>query len=139
MNLHESVLRDLPLGGVIWMPASGQSLWPFVLDGDVLRVERATEAQLQLGEVAVVKLASGVLIAHLVETVAPLQTASSVGVIDSLPLEALGRVTALRRNGVVVPLVPVTRSVLRWVPTTARWLRRFPAARSVVRALRGKR
>lgn len=138
-ELHESLLRGLAPGAVMWLRASGNSLWPLLRDGDSLRVERTDEASLRVGEVAVVKLPGGVLAAHLVASRAPLQTASSVGVLDPQPLEALGRVTGYRRAGVVHEWPAVGRWVLRWVPPTSRVLKRLPLLRRVVHWLRPAR
>jgi hypothetical protein len=137
MDVHEALLRGLAPGAVMWLRASGNSLWPLLLDGDSLRVERTSEASLRLGEVAVVKLPRGVLAAHLVASLAPLQTSSSVGVLDPLPLEVLGRVTGFRRAGVVREWPQAGRLLLRWLPASARALKHLPLARRAVRLLRG--
>lgn len=133
-DVHERLLRGLRAGEVMWLRASGNSLWPLLRDGDSLRVERTNE--LQQGEVAVVKLPSGVLAAHLVASLDPLQTASSVGVLDPLPLEALGRVTGFRRHGAVHAWPEASRLLLRFLPAAARMLKRLPFSRSLVRLLR---
>ena len=134
-DLHEALLRGLAPGAVMWLRASGNSLWPLLRNGDSLRVERSSS--LQLGEVAVVKLPSGVLAAHLVASLDPLQTSSSVGVLDPLPLEPLGRVTGFRRDGVVHEWPQSSRLVLRFLPATSRALKRLPMARRVIRLIRG--
>lgn len=133
---HEALLRALPTGGVMWLPARGKSLWPLLRDGDALRVVRLDEGALALGDVAVVKLPGDVLVAHVVATLNPLRTASSVGVIDPAPLEVLARVTGFRRNGVTHDWPQFASSVLRWLPSTSRALKRVPGLRAVVRALR---
>ena len=135
-DVHEALLRGLAPGAVMWMRASGGSLWPLLRDGDSLRVERTDETSLRLGEVAVVKLPTGVLAAHLVNALQPLQTSSSVGVLDPQPLEALGRVTGFRRDGVVREWPASGRLLLRWLPATALVLKKLPLARRVVRRLR---
>jgi mycothiol synthase len=135
--IHEALLRGLPEGGVMWLAAAGRSLWPLLRDGDSLRVVRVTgEAALAPGDVAVVKLPSGVLAAHLVVSTAPLQTASTAGVPDPLPLEPLARVTGFRRGELVRPWPRATRLVLRWWPASARQLKRVPGLRALVRRLR---
>ena len=102
--IHEALLRALPAGGVMWLKAGGISLWPLLRDGDSLRVARVLDVSgLALGDVAVVKLPSGVLAAHLVVSVTPLHTASTAGVIDPSPAEPLGRVTGFRRGDRVLP------------------------------------
>jgi len=136
IDVHEALLRGLAPGGVMWLRASGNSLWPLLRDGDSLRVERTS--WLRLGEVAVVKLPSGVLAAHLVASLDPLQTSSSVGVLDPLPLEPLGRVTGFRRDGVVHAWPETSRWVLRFLPATSWALKRVPLARRVIRLIRGR-
>jgi hypothetical protein len=136
-ELHEALLRGLAPGGVMWLKAAGNSLWPLLRDGDSLKVERVSEAQLHLGEVALVKLPSGILAAHLVAGLAPLRTASSVGVLDPLPLEALGRVVGFRRDGVERDWPAWSRLALRFLPVSARALKRVPLSRRLVRRLRG--
>ncbi len=135
-DVHEQLLRGLQPGAVMWLRASGQSLWPLLHDGDSLRVERVEGPSLRLGEIAVVKLPNGVLAAHLVASLNPLQTASSVGVLDPQPVEALGRVVGFKRNGLVREWPASARLVLRFLPRTSRLLRQFPLARRLVRRLR---
>lgn len=135
-EVHEQLLRGLPPGGVMWLKAAGKSLWPLLRDGDSLRVERVTESQLRAGDVAVVKLPGGVLAAHLVVQLAPLQTASTTGILDALPVEALGRVTGFRRGARTFDWPAQSRLVLQYWPLAARALKRVPLARSVVRLLR---
>ena len=120
----------------MWLRASGKSLWPLLREGDSLRVERVEPAALRLGEVAVVKLPGGVLAAHLVASLEPLQTSSSVGVLDPQPVEALGRVTGFRRAGVVHGWSELNRWVLRWLPSVSRALKRLPLIKRAVRLLR---
>ena len=120
----------------MWLRASGKSLWPLLRDGDSLRVERVEPAALRLGEVAVVKLPGGVLAAHLVASLEPLQTSSSVGVLDPQPVEALGRVTGFRRAGVVHEWSELNRLVLRWLPAASRTLKRLTLLKRAVRRLR---
>lgn len=135
-DVHEALLRGLAPGAQMWLRASGNSLWPLLRDGDSLRVERTDEAGLRPGEVAVVRLPHGVLAAHLVASLAPLQTSSSVGVLDPLPLEALGRVVGFRRDGVVHDWPSFSHLLLRFLPVSARLLKRVPLARRAVRLLR---
>ena len=135
-DVHEQLLRGLQPGAVMWLRASGQSLWPLLRDGDSLRVERVEGPSLRLGEIAVVKLPNGVLAAHLVASLDPLQTSSSVGVIDPQPVEALGRVVGFRRDGVVHDLPAAGRLLLRFLPATSRALKRLPLLRQLVGVLR---
>lgn len=137
-GVHETLLRGLTPGAVMWLRASGKSLWPLLRDGDSLRVQRVHESELRLGEVAVVKLPSGVLAAHLVASVAPLTTSSSVGVLDPGPVEALGRVTGFRRGGVEHEWPEVSRLLLRWLPRSARVAKQLPLARTLIRRWRDR-
>lgn len=132
----KALLEALSPGQVMWLKAGGHSLWPFVLDGDALKVRRCGADALAVGDVAVVEDEGGQLVAHLVVQVAPVRTASSNGRLDAPARAVLGRVTAVRRRGVVVPLPAATRLVLRAVPAVATALRRVPGARAVVRWLR---
>lgn len=135
----KALLVALAPGQVMWLRAAGNSLWPFVRDGDSLQVRRCGEGDVRRGEVAVVEAASGELVAHLVVGVRPVRTASTNGREDAPPKAVLGRVTALRRRGVLVPLPAVARWVLRWVPGAAHALRRVPGAGVLVRRLRDGR
>ncbi len=136
--IHEALLRGLAPGGVMWLQASGRSLWPLLRDGDSLRVVRVEASALRTGEVAVVKLPTGILAAHVVVSTSPLQTASTAGLLDPLPLEGLARVTGYRRDGVVHPWPADVRHALRWWPGAARALKRVPGLRFVVRLLRDR-
>lgn len=138
-GLHGELLRALPPGGVLWLRAGGNSLWPLLLDGDSLRVERCAERDLAPGDVAVVAFPDGRLVAHLVVGTAPLRTASSVGVLDPLPLEALGRVTGFRRGARTWPWPRALGQLLRWVPGAARAAKGLPGARALVRRVRDRR
>lgn len=137
--IHEALLRALPDGGVMWLKAAGISLWPLLRDGDSLRVKRVLDvAGLVRGDVAVVKLPSGVLAAHLVVSLTPLRTASTAGVLDPEPLEALAFVTGFRRAGRVVPWPRASGLVLRWWPAAARLIKHVPGLKTVVRRARGR-
>lgn len=133
---HAALLRGLAPGGVMWLRAGGKSLWPLLRDGDSLRVERCAEPDLAAGDVAVVAFPDGRLVAHLVVATRPLRTASSVGVLDPLPLEALGRVTGFRRGERAWPWPRALGRLLRWVPGTARVAKALPGARALIRRVR---
>lgn len=120
----------------MWLKASGHSLWPLLLDGDSLRVLRLDADSLRPGDVAIVKLPHGILAAHLVISIHPLQTSSSAGIVDAQPIEGLGRVTGFRRGGTEWPWPSSNRLWLRWLPTAARVLKRGPLVRPLVRLLR---
>lgn len=127
----EALLRALAPGQRLWLRAGGRSLWPFVLDHDQLHVERGT--RLERGDIALIVHPTGALVAHLVESVDPLVTVSSIGVADPPAIEVLGRVVAIKR-GVVTFRLPAV--ALRQVPRLARALRRVPGLRHVVRRFR---
>jgi hypothetical protein len=76
------------------------------------------------------------MVAHLVVGLAPVRTASSVGVMDPPALGVLGRVVAFQRAGVTVPLPPWSRLALGRLPGAARWAKQLPGARRLVRWLR---
>jgi hypothetical protein len=130
------LLRALAPGAVMWIPAAGNSLWPLLLDGDSLRVERVLQSALREGDVAVIKRPDGILAAHLVRKVAPLETISTALIADPLPVEGLGRVTAFRRAGRVYPWPATLSLALRHWQTVTAPLRRITLLRSLVRRLR---
>ncbi len=134
----EGLLRALNPGQRIWLSAAGKSLWPLVLDGDSVQVERGPEGLLRRGDVALFVSRSGDWVAHLVESVSPLVTVSSVGVVDAPAREVLGRVVAVRRGRFTVRLPRAAAEVLWRVPKVARELRRVPGLRLVVRRLRDR-
>jgi hypothetical protein len=130
------LLRALPPGKRLWLSAGGCSMWPFILSGDHLQVERLSPVVLRSGDVAVLLFGEDLLVAHLVADVAPLRTVSSVGVVDPPGAALLGRVVALRRGAVTLPVSAALRPLLRAIPSTAAWLKRVPGARRLVRRLR---
>ncbi len=129
------LLRALRPGQRLTVRASGRSLWPWVVDGDRLTVERVVGAA--PGDLGVIRYKAGPLIAHFVVTEAPLRTCSSMGALDPAGAELLGRVVEVRRGRVRIPLPPAARHLLRWAPVFARAARRLPFAIPLVRALRG--
>jgi hypothetical protein len=135
---HHDLLRALPLGARMWLRAGGRSLWPLVLDNDQLQVERGDASQLHLGDIALIENHQGQLVAHLVQSLEPLVTVSSVGVVDPPAREVLGRVVALKRNGLRLDLPRRGHLVLRHVPTVARALKRVPGLRQLVRKVRDR-
>ncbi len=134
---YQALLRALPNGGQIWLRAGGQSLWPLLLDGDLLLIKRCDHESLTVGAIAVVTWADQPLVAHLVKQLEPLITWSSVGRHDAARPEVLGRVIALRRGSRRVELPSCTPHLLRWVPVSASVIKRLPGARRMVRLLRG--
>lgn len=130
--IHESLLRGLEPGRVMWLAAAGNSLWPLFRDGDSLKIERSTD--FRVGDVAVVKRPDGILAAHLVVAVEPLITASTAGIEDPQPLEGLGRVVGYRRAGVEHSFS--NRLAFGAVPAIARLIKRLPLVRSLIRSIR---
>lgn len=135
---HQDLLRALPLGAKLWLRAGGRSLWPLVLDGDQLHVQRTDEATLKPGDIALVVSPRGQLVAHLVQSLAPLVTVSSVGVVDPPAREVLGRVVAVRRGALRLDLPSQSHLVLRQVPRVARTLKGVPGLRRLVRLVRDR-
>lgn len=135
---YKALLEDLSPGQAMWLKTGGNSLWPIVFSGDVLRVERCGPEDVRKGDVAVVENRHGQLIAHLVVETSPVRTASSNGTLDEPPKQVLGRVTAFRRGQVVVPLPRSLAPVLGEVPGASRALRRVPGAAFLVRLLRDR-
>lgn len=134
----EALLRALPNGQRMWLRAGGRSLWPLVLDGDQLQVLRADEASLRRGDIALVVNPTGQLVAHLVRSVGPLVTESSVGVVDPPSKEVLGRVVAVRRGALRLSIPRGAHLVLRQVPRVSSVLKRVPGLRSLVHRLRDR-
>lgn len=120
----------------MWIPAAGNSLWPLLLNGDSLRVERVEESALRRGDVAVIKRPDGILAAHLVSRTDPLETISTALVTDPLPVEGLARVTGFRRAGRVYPWPSTLSLALRHWQTVTSPLKRIALLRSLVRRLR---
>lgn len=118
------------------MSAAGLSMWPLVLSGDSLRVVRCAAADLSPGDIAIFRYQDPRLVAHLVASTEPFRTTTSVGTFDPPAAVVLGRVIAVRRLGVTVPLPPQLRHLLRHAPSAARALKRIPGLLHLVRALR---
>ncbi|MDX2012382.1 MAG: hypothetical protein SFW67_19455 [Myxococcaceae bacterium] len=135
---HLDLLRALPHGAKMWLRAGGRSLWPLVLDKDQLHVERGDETALKIGDIALVVNPRGQLVAHLVQSLAPLVTVSSVGVVDPPAREVLGRVVAVRRGALRLELPRQSHLVLRHVPRVARALKEVPGLRRLVRLVRDR-
>jgi mycothiol synthase len=135
---HQDLLRALPHGARLWLRAGGRSLWPVVLDGDQLQVERGDALLLRPGDIALVVNPGGQLVAHLVASTAPFVTVSSVGVVDPPAREVLGRVVAVRRGAFRLELPRYSHVVLRAVPRLAGALKRVPGLRALVRRVRDR-
>lgn len=134
----EALLRALRPGQRMWVRAGGKSLWPVVLDDDQLLIERGPEHELRRGDLALVVNQRGRLVAHLVDSLRPLVTVSSVGVADEPAKEVLGKVVAVRRKGVTLRLPVGSRLLMRQVPRAARLLKRVVLVRAFVHLLRDR-
>lgn len=130
------LLEATPLGEHLWLSAGGRSMWPLLVEGDRLRVLRCAAGDLEAGDIAVVRLGE-VLAAHLVRSTAPLVTCSIVGVADP-PGAVLGRVDAVRRAGLRVPVLRLSQPIFRRLPDLAEILRRSELLRTLVRRLRDR-
>jgi hypothetical protein len=130
---HEALLRALPPGGQIWVRVGGRSLWPLVLDGDQLLVQRCERTSLRRGDLAVISWPGTPLVGHLVARVDPFITVSSNGIEDPPDAEVFGRAVAVRRGTV---RFDVPRRVLHLVPKAAKLMRLVPGAKHLVRLIR---
>jgi hypothetical protein len=135
---YKALLESLGDGQVVWLKAAGNSLWPVVLSGDSLRVERCGPDGVGRGDIAVVEDPHGRLLAHLVVQAKPVRTASTNGRLDEPPKAVLGRVTAVRRGALVFPVPRLLAPVLGGLPGVSRLLRRVPGAAGLVRRLRDR-
>ena len=121
----------------MWLPAGGKSLWPLVLGGDLLLVQRCSKEELAPGDLALLE-APRSLIAHIVATVEPLSTVSIVGLEDPPGLPVLGRVVALRRGSTRVNIPRGARRLVWLAPIAATALKHVPLLRGLVRRLRDR-
>ncbi len=104
----------------MWMEARGQSMWPLLLPGDRLQVERCSPEAFIVGDIAVMSRADGMLVCHGVVSLQPFATASTTGRIDE-PLEPLARVIEVKRGRWKMPLSPyATRAAMKLYATVAR-------------------
>jgi mycothiol synthase len=104
------ILEQQPLGKAMWIRGAGTSMRPLIRSGDSLRVRRCDARELSVGDIALMRLPEGKAFAHLVVSTAPLRTSTFLGQLDADGAQVVGRVEALRRFGVVLPL-----------PKRARW------------------
>jgi hypothetical protein len=112
-SFHALCEQLLASGHSARFSASGHSMRPTILDGDILTVEPLAEAETRRGQILLVR-SDGKLRAHRVVTTHPvLITRGDAGLENDAPVEAvLGKVTALQRGGKTVSLHGPTR-VLR--------------------------
>jgi RimJ/RimL family protein N-acetyltransferase len=99
-----AAFRGKPPGTRWWLRGLGASMWPLLSAGDALEVERLGPEGLRGGELAVLADVRGAPVAHLVRAVSPLRTAGFLRPDDGQPLEPLGRVRAVQRGPVRLPV-----------------------------------
>jgi len=98
-------LEASPPGTRVWVRGAGRSMYPLLRGGDAVLVERCADASgVRLGELALVRLGERGLAAHVVRSVEPLRTRSFLGRSDEEPAHLLGRVVAIRRAGLRLPM-----------------------------------
>jgi hypothetical protein len=104
-NFHALCEQLLASGHSARFSASGQSMRPTILDGDILTVEPVAAAETRRGQILLVR-SDGKLRAHRVVTTHPvLITRGDAGLENDPPVEAvLGQVTALQRGSKTVSL-----------------------------------
>lgn len=106
-----SLLEQSPMGTRLWVRGTGRSLYPLLRSGDAVQVERCGPEALAPGDVALLRGRRG-LTAHVVTATLPLVTESLLGGVDADEGVALGRVVALRRGRLVIPLPRPSRPML---------------------------
>jgi ribosomal protein S18 acetylase RimI-like enzyme len=128
-----AVLKARPLGAGLWIRGLGASMAPLLRSGDALFVLRCEPAEVRRGDLVLMLGAQDQLIAHLVQEASPLRTTSFLGRQDPEGLSVLGRVTRVRRGGVVVPLPRLARGTMWFMHRLATAMARREAAKSGVR------
>ena len=132
------LLEALPSGRSLWLTGLGRSMVPLLWPGDAVRVLRCGEESLAAGDIALVLRLDGRLSAHLVVRTGPLETRSFLGTPDVLQ-RVLGRVSAVRRGRLQLP---VPRSSRGWLLATHglfRWMWSHSRVRSAWRRLKRRR
>jgi len=128
-------LERSPMGTRLWVRGTGRSLYPLLRSGDSVQVERCGPETLARGDVALVRGRRG-LTAHVVTSTQPLVTESLLGAVDEDETVLLGRVVAVRRGRLAIPLPRPSRRMLlltqRALAST--WAR--PEARVLYRRVR---
>ena len=130
-----NVLEALPPGQRLWVHGAGRSLYPLLRGGDSVRVLRCGPGSMARGDVALVRLGRQ-LVAHMVVSTRPWLTASLVGGVDPPGGVTLGRVVAVRRGQLVLPLPRPLRPAM-WAARqalAAAWAR--PGSRLAYRRVR---
>jgi len=131
------VLERADLGARIWVRGIGRSLYPLLRSGDTVRVERCVAGALRPGDIAVLRAMGGELVVHVVVSIAPLATASLLGDEDAPGLRVLGKVVAVRRARLVLPIPALARPALRMAQSATAALWANDSFRLGVRRLRG--
>jgi ribosomal protein S18 acetylase RimI-like enzyme len=134
-SLPPELFSALPPGREIWIRVWGRSLLPFLRSGDLVRAVRCGEADVQRGDIAVIRRRRGPLVGHVVTSVGPVRTASFLGVPDAPGAEVLGRAVAVRREGVPFSL-PLPRAGRPLLYASHRALARAYASEPVRRGWR---
>lgn len=128
------LVEATPPGGQLWLRGAGGSLYPLLRSGDSVRVLRCAPETLARGDVALIRVGRR-LVAHVVISTEPLVTAPLLGGKDPSGVP-LGRVTALRRGGWLLPLPRLTRPTLFLGQRVLAGLWARPRAREWFRRLR---
>jgi mycothiol synthase len=121
-------------GQQLWLRGAGRSLYPLLRSGDSVRVLRCAAEELARGDMALLRVGRQ-LVAHVVVSTQPLVTAPLLGGKDPEGVP-LGRITALRRGGLVLPLPRVSRPTLFLGQRLCSGLWSRPQARAAFRRLR---
>ncbi|KFE63004.1 GNAT family N-acetyltransferase [Hyalangium minutum] len=128
------LIEATPPGQELWVRGAGRSLYPLLRSGDSVRVLRCAPAELARGDVALVRVGRK-LLAHVVISASPFLTAPLLGGKDPVG-EPLGRVTALRRGGLLLPLPRLIRPTFFLGQRVLAGLWARPRARTWFRRLR---
>jgi hypothetical protein len=120
----------------MWIRGLGRSMLPVLLQGDLLRVQRCAEAELELGDIAVTRQSGGPLVAHLVTAKRPLETRGFLSATPDLPAQVLARVVAVRRGRLLLPMGPGARAALWGLYRATVASKRVPLARTAFRIVR---
>ncbi len=128
------LVESTPHGRQLWLRGAGRSLYPLLRSGDSVRVLRCAPEELARGDVALVRMGRQ-LVAHVVISTRPLVTASLLGGKDPEGVP-LGRITALRRGPLVLPLPRLARPTLFLGQRLLSGLWARPRTRTLFRRLR---
>ena len=129
-----TLVEATPPGRQLWLRGAGWSLYPLLRSGDSVRVLRCEPEELTRGDIALVRVGRR-LLAHVVVSTQPVVTASLLGGKDPVGVP-LGRITALRRGGLLLPLPRVASPSLFVGQKLLSGLWTRPQARALLRRLR---